>query len=253
MKHSDPTPSSVAVVIPIYQSALTANEQLSLRQCVKVLGAYAIKIVAPASLDLSQITKQYPSIEVIGLPDVHFKSIDSYNRLLISIDFYKLFESWQFILIYQLDAFVFRDELLDWCRRGYDYVGAPTLHQEEYDRLQEDSKAVFANALSGKRIVFNGGLSLRRVPAMIRYLRIFNRFYPPWTGNEDMLFSQEATRLIPLKLFLKLPPWKEAIRFSFEKSPAATYALNQYELPFACHAWERYDPAFWSRFIPVNQ
>ena len=77
---------------------------------------------------------------------------------------------------------------------------------------------------------------------MIRYLKIYNFFYPAWKGNEDMLFSGEATRLLPMKPFIKLPTWQKALRFAFEKSPAASYELTDHRLPFGCHAGERYAP-----------
>ncbi|MCE6989178.1 DUF5672 family protein [Dyadobacter sp. CY323] len=247
---SDPT---VAVVIPVYKSSLTEYEEISLAQCVSVLSDYPIKIAKPRGLTLDSILAKYPNIELVSFDDHCFKGIDAYNKLLISIDFYKAFEQYQYILIYQLDAFVFRDELLDWCKKGYDYIGAPSFHHEEFDALPAGSHSVFENALKNRRFVLNGGLSLRRIPAFIRYLKILNTFYPAWTGNEDMLFSQEATRLIPMKMFMKLPSWRDALRFSFEKSPAATYELTKHQLPFACHAWERYDPAFWARFIPDVQ
>jgi hypothetical protein len=28
------------------------------------------------------------------------------------------------------------------------------------------------------------------------------------------------------------------------------YELNGHELPFGCHAWERYDRAFWEEQLP---
>jgi hypothetical protein len=247
--HQNP---SVAVVIPVYKLALTALERLSLRQCMKVLSSYPVKIVKPAGLDFPELEKEYPSIEFISFDDTYFNDIDAYNRLMIWDGFYKAFSDYEYILIYQLDAYVFRDELREWCRKGYDYIGAPSLHREEYDRLPAASKEIFSTALSGNRFVLNGGLSLRRIPAFLRYLKIYNLFYSAWKGNEDMLFSQEATRLIPMKLFLKLPAWEEALKFSFEKSPAATFEITGRKLPFACHAWERYDPDFWASFIPFE-
>ncbi|MCF0049726.1 hypothetical protein LXM25_06655 [Dyadobacter sp. LJ53] len=252
MKSSKAKPQ-VAVVIPVYKSVINDNEKLSLKQCMKVLGKYPVKIVKPASLDLNAITAAYPNIELISFDDAFFTDIAAYNRLMISIDFYKKFLAYEYILIYQLDAYVFRDSLLEWCAKGFDYIGAPSLHMPALDALGAASYQHFADALSTHRVVFNGGLSLRRVPAIIRYLKIYNAVYPAWLGNEDMLFSQEATRLIPMKLFLKLPSWHEALGFAFEKSPAATYEITQHKLPFGCHAWERYDPQFWSGFISENQ
>ena len=243
----------MAVVIPIYQSELSESEMASLRQCVKVLGNYPIKVIKPRSLNLDDIKVQFKKIEFIGFDDAYFSDIAGYNRLMTNIDFYRSFPAYKYILIYQLDAFVFRDELAQWCKKGFDYVGAPTLYQSEFNALPAESKDEFAKALSDKRFVLNGGLSLRRVPAMIRYLRIYNSlFFSPWKGNEDMLFSQDATRLIPLKPFLRLPSWKEALNFAFEKSPAATFELTGKQLPFGCHAWEKYDPEFWSSFISVK-
>lgn len=245
--------SLVAVVIPVYQAVMTDAERLSLQQCMTVLGDYPIMVVKPVGLDLSDMQEVYPALRFVSFDDDYFKGVDSYNRLMTSIDFYKSFISYEYILIYQLDAFVFRDELKEWCAKGYDYIGAPSLHDEAFDSIPAESASMFADALSSRRFVLNGGLSLRRIPRFISYLKIYNTFYPAWKGNEDMLFSQEATRLVPMKLFMKLPAWEEALRFAFEKSPAATYELTQHRLPFACHAWERYDPVFWAPFIAVNQ
>ncbi len=241
---------SAAIVIPVYKSELTDSEKLSLRQCMKVLSKFPVIIVKPESLDLPEIKQEYPAIRFQSFSDLYFRGIDAYNELMISANFYKTFADFDYILIYQLDAYVFKDELMNWCRKGYDYIGAPSLHREEFDTLSPGEKDIFAHALSNNRFVLNGGLSLRKISSFLRYLKIYNTFYPAWLGNEDMLFSQEATRLIPMKLFLKLPTWQEALYFSFEKSPAATYEITNHQLPFACHAWERYDPKFWASFIP---
>ncbi len=245
--------SLVAVVIPVYQENLTDAERMSLQQCMKVLGDYPAIIVKPAGLDLSAFQKQYPSLTFQSFDNSFFTGVDAYNRLMVSIDFYKTFTAYEYMLIYQLDAFVFRDELKTWCAKGYDYIGAPSLHQPQYDTIPAESAQDFATALSTQRVVLNGGLSLRRISAFIRYLRVYNLFYPSWKGNEDMLFCQEATRLKPMKFLLRVPHWREAMLFSFEKSPAASYELTAHRLPFACHAWERYDPAFWATFIAVKE
>jgi len=245
--------SSVAVVIPVYQASMTGAEQMSLRQCMNVLGNYPVIVVKPAALDLSAFKQQYPSLTFQSFDNSFFTGVDAYNRLMVSVDFYKAFTAYEYILIYQLDAFVFRDELQEWCGKGYDYIGAPSLHQPEFDCIPAESARDFAHALSTHRVVLNGGLSLRKISSFLRYLKIYNIFYPAWIGNEDMLFCQEATRLKPMKLFMNLPEWREALHFAFEKSPAASYELTDHQLPFACHAWERYDAAFWAPFIAVNQ
>lgn len=241
---------SVAVLIPIYKATLSELEWQSFRQTIRVLGHYPIIVVKPNSLNADFLRAEHATVEFTSFEDDYFKSIEGYNALMTSERFYRRFDAYEYILICQLDAFVFRDTLADWCRRGYDYIGSPTLHPAEFDKLSATQAQHYAKSLSSRRFVLNGGLSLRKVSAFLRYLKIYQRFYPAWTGNEDMLFSQEATRLLPMKLFMKLPPWEEAMKFAFEKSPAASYAITRNQLPFGCHAWERYDPHFWSAFIP---
>lgn len=245
---TQPRPS-VVVVIPMYRTELSSAERASLRQCILRLGHYPLLLAVPDSLSVSSLVAEFPTLGVMTFHDSYFASIGGYNRLMTSLDFYRRFQAYEYILIYQLDAYVFRDELPYWCSHGLDYIGAPTIHKETYDRLPASEKDTFAQALSSQRLVFNGGLSLRRVAGLIRYLRIYHAFYSAWPGNEDMLFSLEATRLIPMRFFIKLPTWQQALRFAFEKSPAASYEITEHSLPFGCHAWERYDPGFWQPYI----
>jgi hypothetical protein len=60
--------------------------------------------------------------------------------------------------------------------------------------------------------------------------------------NEDvfwgMLISRKAS-------FFTVPGAIEAVPFAFDNEPRYLYELNGERLPFACHAWERFDLAFW--------
>lgn len=246
-----PTLPSVAVLVPLYQTALSLAERASLVQCIRVLGTYPIILIKPVGLKVNNLLAEFPTLRTQDFDDEFFTGTDSYNRLLTSLDFYQRFAEHEYVLIHQLDAYVFRDELSYWCGQKLDYIGAPSVHQESVNALAAGDKEEFARTLSSQRLVFNGGLSLRRVKGVIRYLKIYQQFYPAWRGNEDMLFSREATRLILMKPFIRLPTWQQALRFAFEKSPAASYEITHHQLPFGCHAWERYDPEFWQKFIAV--
>lgn len=153
----------VAVVIPIYKESPAWNEEISLRQTMRVLGTHPIILVCPKGLDISEYSKMCAEIrgrETMLLcetfnPDF-FKGIKSYNRLLLSESFYARFTDYEYILICQPDTYVFRDELVEWCNKGYDYIGAP-LFGEKMD-IKE-----------GK--VGNGGLSLRSVKTYLSYFK----------------------------------------------------------------------------------
>ena len=231
----------VAVIIPLYKSQLSRCEEISLRQGLTVLGKHPILFVAPQSLDLAFLQTYVDQIEVLRFDDKYFKSPKTYNKLLTITSFYDAFSRFEYMLIYQLDAFVFEDNLLDWCHKGYDYIGAPKLRKHHLN-----------NEYSCEPVVFNGGLSLRKIKPILRYLRIYHLFFSEWLANEDMMFSFAQRRVYPLRFLLKLPTWKEALAFSIEKNPQLAYEQIK-KLPFGCHAWERYNPRFWEQFIPVNK
>src|SRR4051812_47391380 len=115
----------VAVVIPTYRSVLDSDERKSLSQCIKVLGSYPIIFVAPLGLELAPEIRQLNNIQVIRFPAHYFAGIAGYNALMLSPAFYQAFSEFRYILIHQLDVFVFRDALSEWCRYDFDYVGAP--------------------------------------------------------------------------------------------------------------------------------
>src|SRR5947209_4446890 len=115
----------VEVIIPVYKEELAPEERLSFARCSKVLGNYPITLVAPQRMALGEYAETQIRFSVKRFPPDYFKSISGYNRLLMYRQFYKSCIDSEYILIYQLDSYVFRDELEAWCRRGFDYLGAP--------------------------------------------------------------------------------------------------------------------------------
>ena len=230
----------VAVVIPVYQRNLAESEQISLQQCQRVLGNYPICIVAPENLDTDFIATYIDHYTVIRFPDTYFLSPKTYNHLLVSEGFYQAFISFEYILIYQLDAYVFEDKLSTWCEKGYDYIGAPKLKKEHLSNKR---------SLLGEPILMNGGLSLRKVKSILRYIRYYGFFFKTWKANEDAMFSFAQRRAYPFRWLLKLPSWQEALAFSIEKNPQIGIQILGGELPFGCHAWEKYNPSFWRKYI----
>ena len=258
----------VAVLVPFYQSCLTADEELSLRHLRHFLGDYDKYLVSPRSLD-----PNLPDFEVMKFKDKYFTSVYGYSRLMLSADFYRTFVDYEYILIYQLDALVFSDQLTEWCRSDFDYVGAPWLKNQ-------------AAPTEGFAGVGNGGLSLRKVQSMLHVLRspgvvidaksyweefcgshsrweqtlnlhkkylkrlsIFNGV--SWYSRhpydfEDVFWSKFASTLWPE---FKLAPIKAALNFSFELAPRYCFEQNGYQLPFGCHAWNKYDREFWEPYL----
>ena len=114
--------TKAAVVIPVYKAELNELEKISLAQCSRVLGSYPLIFVAPEGKNFSYLAQ---SDMILHCPPQFFQSVQTYNHLMMSPEFYEAFADFDYILIYQLDAFVFYDALEDFCSLGYDYIGAP--------------------------------------------------------------------------------------------------------------------------------
>lgn len=229
---------NTAIVIPIYKSEIEESEYNSLVQCKSILSKYPIIFIHPEGLDLVTYKKELLNASFEVFPSNYFKDISGYNKLLLSPLFYRRFK-FEFILIYQLDAWIFEDKLKEWCEKKFDYIGAPyTL---------EPSIAENCMDLKPGQFVINGGLSLRNTKACLRVSRIFHLFFRSYTGNEDAYFSGCFSRFFFVKYLIKLPNFKTALSFSMEKDPKSFYKLNNSNLPFGCHAFKKYDFNFWKK------
>lgn len=279
----------VNIIIPIYKSKPSYYEEISYKQCLKILKKYPITLVAPINLDLNYYTKITEDINIYveRFEDKYFKNIDGYNCLLRSLSFYSRFRKYKYILINQLDSFVFRDELENWCKKDYDYIGAPWFK----GGTNPSENANIAG-------VGNGGFSLRKTKRFVYILNQFIRIeltksfiqlstknkilkFPKFAfkfllikqktsnlnsfnGNEDTFWCIYANKIIEdylnknlfikfvAKLVLKkinIAPAKDAFKFSVECLPKRVFKEQNNTLPFGCHAWLRYEFEFWKYFI----
>lgn len=232
----------VAIVIPVYRPIPSQAEINSLKQCIHILANYPIVFVAPKGLDLSfymPYVEKHGNVTTIFFSPSYFQSVTGYSKLLVSKIFYKQFTNYSYILIHQLDAWVFRDELKKWCALAEDYIGAPWL---DAPPNTSGKKPIinFSNRLVKK--VGNGGFSLRKVESHLKWATwasIIFKFIPK---NEDIIW----TLFVPFKK----PCYLQALAFAFEMNPEQSFALNNNQLPFGCHAWEKYNPEFWNVYIP---
>lgn len=264
---------NVVVVIPLYESTPDLWQQKSFEQCCKVLGKHRICIVTHSGVDIKKyqnIASRYEvNIKKECFDASFFSSIAGYNLLMLDKSFYQRFTNYNYILIYQLDAWVFCDELDEWCSKEYDYIGAPWIDEDDKGNPR------FAG-------VGNGGFSLRRIQHFIDILsykgpvraanqlklesslknNLYKFFYSFGYQNTISYYKKDPTLYedIFLSIFLSntklhaiIPKEETAARFAFEKHPSFLYSITK-QLPFGCHAWRKYEyDIFWRDFIPSSQ
>ena len=232
--------NKAVVIIPIYKQKYSEREKMSLVQCCKILAKHNFLLVCPNDLDI----KEY--VELLNFYKINytierfenkfFESLKEYNQLMLDVEFYKKFSLYDFMLVYQLDAYVFRDELEYWCGKNYAYIGAPWF--EGFNLSNRNSELL---DISG-----NGGFSLRKIS---NFISILNQQKKTVALNEDLFFSKYAPKLD--STFNVAPP-EVVMHFSFECQPRRLYQMTGNKLPFGCHAWEKYDPIFWNNFIKIG-
>lgn len=260
----------IAVVIPIYRQRLTNNESLSLKQCLSVLKDYPIIAIHPQSLDLA--TTDYGGLlpNTIDLPDNNFASLRSYNKMVLSPEFYELFADYKYILIYQLDAYVFRDELVYWANLGYDYIGAPWMPWDKHlmtwrGKRWLQIKRAFWRLANKERLkeekylryeVGNGGFSLRKVKAMTDITITYKEKIARLLDDKLPFYPEDVFLLLELDKRghkLRRPPFRKALAFAMEHNPKDAYRLNGHQLPFGCHNWMDKNMAdFWEKHITID-
>jgi hypothetical protein len=265
---------TVAIVVPLStRRTLLPDEEVSMRHLCHFLGRHDKFLIAPEGL----------SIEREGFKTLHFGrrffgSAAAHNQLLMWPAFYETFRDYEYILMYHLDSLVFSDDLIRWCRAGWDYIGAPWIPCPETPWVKEPR-------------VGNGGFALMKIESVLQVLRsryrkkpvafwadlltrngtrlrplftlaeaagrvfpgsaLLSRLLRGWRAsrnpaphglNNDYFWSYQAVAYMPT---FRVAPVEEGLRFAFEAAPRLCFDLTHGQLPFGCHAWEKFDRGFW--------
>lgn len=266
----------VTIVVPIYKVKPNKFEEISFYQMSKVLINYKFSLITYKDLEIKYYTKILLNngnhFEIIYFNKEYFNDINGYNRLLKLKDFYFSFKNFEYILISQLDVYIFKDELIEWCDKNFDYIGSPLFYINKKSIIKSID-------------IYNGGVSLRKVNSFLKlYFLNCNNFI--FTTFKDKVFRywmystkpnilKIAARLLGIKntyyycykqsnedyfwsilgkkrLNFKLPKFEESIKFAIEKDPKEAMKFIE-ELPFACHAWQRYDLEYLNNLISQNK
>lgn len=260
------------VVIPVYKESMSVYERASFEQCLRVVNT-DIVLITYKELNLScyreieKLNIGNKNVTVEYFDSRHFKEgLYGYNDLLLSEEFYKRFSKYEYMLIYQLDAYVFKADFSYYFKNNIDYVGAPCFEG-------------FNHATEMKYINFqNGGFSLRNISkcrqACVEARKIsglWKLYKARFLGKrylldnagyrlgfvkhlplhwEDMFFSKAAPLLVDN---YKVASYEESYMFSFDCLPQLLFERTNHQLPLGCHAFHKdYKWKFWENYIPLD-
>lgn len=262
--------SEIVIVIPVYKPHMTDYELISFTQCLRIFKrSHPIVLATYKDLDcteyLSIAKEEGVELAFSFFAQTYFKSIIGYNKLMVSCEFYKEFITHKYMLLYQLDCFVFKDELEKWAAKGYSYYGAPWVSYPDLASTAADPEVI---------LVGNGGLSLRNITDHYKIVRFYNQLrlsflfnfkhlktwhamfrlkyndsflYKNRVKNEDMFFGKNVGSS---HQSFSILPKEESFLFSLDSHPRGIF--NKYSkgvLPLGVHAWWRHDLAFLKPYI----
>ena len=227
------TNKDVCIVIPIYKdninNPLLYDEVESILNTIIKLKDNDIYFLHNPNLDISFYNRfiKYSNVHFITY---NYKTREEYSNMCLSYKFYEIFNKYKYMLICQTDAYIFKNELLYWCNKGYDYIGALGLFTEIYPKLKGNwGDENVGNIYDYKYFVMNGGFSLRNIQSM------YNLCYNHKDKLKNETFNEDCVIFWNYKNELNIPPLEEAIKFSAENQTYAFYPKYYDKLPFGCH------------------
>lgn len=253
------------IIIPAYNEHLNDYDKIALKSLYEKTNGYNhTYIICPENLNITEYTDIYPNINKCEFPKIFFKSTYTYSQLCLSYGFYNTFVNFDYMLIYQLDCYLFRDEIQQWVDMDYDYIGGPIIMgKNPYDKYWPEHVKWPGIHETGPQ-VGNGGLSLRKIKTF-RYLtdpkakyRIINTLTQDEISKvyvEDIYFGNIVSNLYHFNM--KKPDWMTALLFSMNMEGGgieAVYKKNniEFKLPMGCHGWCKNDVLlnYWKQYIP---
>jgi len=245
----------VAVVIPTQKDVFDERDEISIEQCVRVLGSHTNILAHPGEIDGAGLANRYGLDGNEPFPNAYFSTYTNYNGAVLREDFYERFLRFDYILLYQLDCFVFSDQLLEWCDCGYDYIGAPlgpvSAAAEAYVNdgylpwWRRHQRSRMSGDIGGRQLL-NGGFSLRRTRTFYWISRLWRKKVALWGKNEDLFWSLAASGYWPR---FRLPTATMAARFALMVNVRNWLDKADGELPFGCHGWPRYETDVWRPYL----
>ena len=270
----------IAIIIPFHKQTLNDHEEKSLQCLLNKADIENIFLILPEKF---KENFNYQNIKKIYFDNKYFKSQKTYNRLLLSIDFFLRFDSYNYILIYQLDSFLIKgvNELKNFY--GEDYIGSPhfNVKKRRFNGVLNGGFSMRAvqpstKVLRSEKINITFGViipvlryfvGLNRLKSFLCFIfkittiyisdRIFkkkkvticnviiNEF--PNHYNEDIFWSLFAKLFVPN---FKVANHQVAMKFGFDKDPELLLNENSNQLPLGCHNWwSKVNIDFWKKYF----
>ena len=239
------------IIIPLYKYDLYDYEIMSLNRILDLYySKYDIMFLVPDNFDIWKLLNKY----YYNLTDnfvytyykwheSYFVNSSTYNIICLNKNFYETFiNKYNYMLIYQLDAYIFKDELDYWINKEYDYIGSfenvilynNLLKKDNYlYSINDFNKKYNFTIPDDKKYIFNmnGGCSLRNINFCYNIVNNIDFYY--YILYDSGIIAEDSF----YSLFCKDVSIYESCKFGYSHfNLELSQIINNYELPFCAHA-----------------
>lgn len=197
----------VCIAFFTHKEKLEGQELLAFLRCLHVFSKKRkIKLIIPDSISTEFYNKYSSFYDIVKVDSSWMKDSKSYNQMLCNPNLWKYFNDYKYVLTFQCDCYVFKDDLDYYIGLGYDYYGAPW--------------PLYNNKVG------NGGLSLRKVSKMIELTEKYK--FIRGSINEDgwyCLIHGDEMNICPLDI---------AVNFSLEIPTNELFGMIK-DVPMGMH------------------
>jgi len=164
------------ILIPTHKRVLDHRERLRLE--ITMANNKSINFILPQSIVREFRKQNFGNVNFVGFSDSYFRSVKTYNAMLLNEDFWKVFSEFEQVVICQTDAILIKN-LSELGTSSYDYIGARWGSRRcrlINGRITINSKKHYL--LPYRRLeIGNGGLSVRRVKTCISIIRAITKMH----------------------------------------------------------------------------
>lgn len=237
------------IVVPIYKPTLNEKEYASLLQLSLVIKkSYQICIICPNNLDITLHRKIFKNNNLIieYFEQYFFDCIEHYSLLLMSSFFYLRFIKYTYMLIYQTDAWIFRNDIEHFIQKGYDWIGAPWF-KSTLNTIGEVIDNIY------QVDVGNGGFNLRHIQKCYDICNTYHDYYYLNKHKKIEIFPEDVWISVIHGQSLNIPDVNNAVLFSLEYVHPIYLQILGDRLPMGCHGWNnagylkysKYNESYW--------
>jgi hypothetical protein len=110
------------LVIPVFNTGWSPVEYTLLLRAREELAEFSFVFICSENADTGAISEEFPEAKIYRFAPEFFNDRMGYTRLLLRPDLYEICGWAEYILLFEPNVFIVKNQLRYWCKQGHDYI-----------------------------------------------------------------------------------------------------------------------------------